>query len=173
MELSKRTGINVGHITHIEKGERNPSHKTLRLITKAIGLPYAILTSLYDKNITEDDIRCKMINHLSYNKVLAIDSFSQFIECPANIPDASVAVKIQDDVMEPLLKKDSYAFMELNVPLANKDIGLFKYNDKIFIRRFIIRKDKLVLRAENKNYEDIDLTENSDFTIIGKIIKQK
>ena len=28
-ELAKRAGINIGHLTHIEKGERNPSQNTL------------------------------------------------------------------------------------------------------------------------------------------------
>ena len=27
-ELAKRAGINIGHLTHIEKGERNPSPET-------------------------------------------------------------------------------------------------------------------------------------------------
>ena len=172
VELAKRTGINIGHITHIEKGERNPSHKALRLITNAIGLPYFILTSLYDKEITEDDKKTNMIDHLTYNKVLAIDSYSQFIECPASIPNASVAIKIQDDIMDPILEKGTYAFLELNVPLKNREIGLFKYNDNLLIRKFIIHKDEIILKAENKKYEDIILNKNSNFTIIGKIICQ-
>jgi len=170
VELAKRTKINIGHLTHIEKGERNPSHKALRSITKALGIPYQILSNLYDKDITDEDKRCNMVNHLSYNKVLAIDSYSNFIECPANIPNASVALKIQDDVMEPYLKKGDYGFLELNVPLKNKDIGLFEYNGKFIVRRFIIRKDKLVLRADNKNYSDINLSEDDNFTIIGRLV---
>ena len=171
VELAKRTGINIGHITHIEKGERNPSHKALKSITKALNIPYQIITHLYDKNITDDDKRCNMIDHLSYKKVLAIDSFSNFIECPSNCENASVAFKIQDDSMEPLFFNNSYAFLEINVPLKNKEIGLFEYNGDFLIRRFIIRKDKLVLRAENKNYKDINLSEDDNFTIIGKLIK--
>lgn len=170
VELAKRTDINIGHLTHIEKGERNPSHKALRSITKALEVPYQILSHLYDKTITEDDKRCKMINHLSYNKVLAVDSYSNFIECPANVPNTSIALKIQDDTMEPYLQKNSYGFIELNVPLSNKDVGLFEYNGELLVRRFIIRKDKLVLRADNKNYTDIDLSEDDNFTIIGKIV---
>ena len=169
VELSKRTNINIGHITHIEKSERNPSHKALKSITNALEIPYKILSQLYDRPITEDDKRCKMINHLSYNKVLAIDSYSQFIDCPENVSNASVAIKIQDDSMEPFLLQNSYAFLELNVPLSNKDVGIFKYKNELFIRRFIIYKNKLVLRADNKNYKDIDLSEDDDFTIIGKI----
>ena len=110
-----------------------------------------------------------MLNHLSYNKVLAIDSYSNFIDCPADIPYASLAIKIQDDVMDPTVAKDSYVFLEMNVPLKNKDIGLFKYNGNFYVRRFIIRKDALVLRADNKKYSDIWLSENTDLYIVGKV----
>ena len=144
----------------------------MRSITKAIGLPYFILTSLYDKDITEDDKKTNMIEHLTYNKVLAIDSYSQFIECPASIPNASVAIKIQDDTMEPILEKGTYVFLELNVPLKNGEIGLFNYKDKLLMRKFLIRKDEIILKAENKKYENINLSKNSDFTIVGKIICQ-
>ena len=172
VELSKRTEINIGHLTHIEKSERNPSHKALRSITNALGIPYQIISHLYDKTVTEDDKRCNMINHLSYNKVLAVDSYSNFIDCPATASNASIALKINDDTMEPILLKNTYAFLEINVPLRNKEIGLFKYNNEFLIRRFIIRKDKLVLRADNKDYSDINLSEDDDFTIIGRIIPQ-
>ena len=170
VELSKKTDINIGHITHIEKGERNPSHKALRSITNALNVPYQIITSLYDKALTEDDKRCKMVNHLSFNKVLAIDSYSNFIDCPPSAANASVALKIQDDVMEPYFSKGDYAFLELNVPLKSKDVGLFKYNGELITRRFIIRRDNLVLRADNKKYDDIVLSEDDDFTIVGKLI---
>ena len=170
VELAKRTGINIGHITHIEKSERNPSHKALKSITTALNVPYQIITHLYDKVVTEDDKRCEMINHLSFNKVLAIDSYSNFIDCPSSATNASVALKIQDDAMEPTFKKGTYAFLELNVPLKNKEVGLFEYNGELLVRKFIIRKDDLVLRAENKKYEDINLSEDDNFTIIGKLI---
>ena len=32
--------------------------------------------------------------------------------------------------MEPKLKKDTYAYIEFNTPLDNRDIGLFSYNNK-------------------------------------------
>lgn len=171
VELSKRTGINIGHITHIEKGERNPSHKTLNIICKALEVPYQTLTYLYDKHITEEHKRYEILDHLAYNKIPLVNSFSDFIECPDNISNASIAIKVSDDTMEPCLKKNSYCFVELNVPLNNKDIGLFKYDNKFIIRKFIVRKDKLVLRADNKNYDDISLSEKDNFTIIGRILK--
>ena len=140
VELSKRTGINIGHLTHIEKGERNPSHKTLRIITNALEIPYQMIAYLYDKANTEDYNRCNMTNHLSYNKVLAVDSYSDYIECPKNITDASIAIKVKDNSMEPKLKKDSYAFVQLNVPLNTKDIYLSEDDDFMIIGKILISK---------------------------------
>ena len=56
VELSKRTGINIGHLTHIEKGERNPSHKTLRLICDALEVPYQSLALMYDKDLPKEHL---------------------------------------------------------------------------------------------------------------------
>ena len=170
VSIAEETQINIGHLTHIEKGERFPSHKALKLICKSLDVPFSFMSSLYDNPITEDQKRYEVLNHLSYNKIVAFDSIDNFVECTSKYSTASLALKVKNDEMDPILKKDSYAYIELNVPLNNKDIGLFKLNDRILMRRFIIRKDKLVLRADNKNYEDIDLSENDNFTIIGKIL---
>lgn len=168
--LAKKTGINIGHLTHIEKGERNPSHKTLKTICKVLGVPSQPLMYLYDRTYTEDQKRYKMLNHITYNKILAVDNVENFIDCPASVPNAGLAFKILDDSMEPKLKKDSYAFLEINSPLNHRDIGIIKYNGETLVRRFIIRRDTLILRPENKNYPEIFLSENDDFTIVGRVV---
>lgn len=173
VELAKRTKINIGHLTHIEKGERNPSHKALKKICEALKVPYQTLMYMYDRYVTEDEKRYKLFNHISYNKVVAVNSIDDFIECPHTIPNASMAFKILDDSMEPKLAKDSYVFLELNAPLINRDFGLFMFNNNLIVRRFIIRQDTLILRPENKNYPEIYLSEDDDFTIIGKVIANK
>lgn len=170
VELAKRTKINIGHLTHIEKGERNPSHKALRNICNALKVPYQTLAYMYDKEISSDDKRYKLTNHISYNKVVAVDNINNFIECPTTIPNASMAFKIKDNSMGPKLPEGSYVFLELNVPLENRNFGLFEFNGEIFVRRFIIRQDALVLRPENRDYPEIILSENDNFTIIGKVI---
>lgn len=169
VELAKKTGINIGHLTHIEKGERNPSHKTLKTICKALDVPYQPLMYIYDRTLTEDQIRYKMLNHLSYNKILAVDSVENFIDWPSDVPNANIAFKILDDSMEPKLKKGTYAYLELGSPLNNRDIGVIKYNGETLVRRFIIRRDKLILRPENKDYPEIEISENDDFIIVGRV----
>jgi len=169
-ELAEKTSINIGHLTHIEKGERNPSHKALRSICKALDVPYQQLMYTYDKTLNEEQEAYHVTEHISYNRVLAVDSIANFIPCPASLPSASVAVKVTDDSMSPKFAKDSYAFIEYNTALDTKDYGLFFYHDQILLRKFIIRKDCLILRAEKKEIEDIMISEDDPFYIIGKVI---
>lgn len=170
VELAKKTKINIGHLTHIEKEERNPSHKALKKICEALEVPYQNLLHMYDRFIGEEALRYKVFDHISYNKVIAVDKVEDFIDCPYTVTNASLAFKMQDASMEPKLKEGDYVFLELNAPLTNRDFGLFCYRGQYMVRRFIIRQDKLVLRPENKDFIEIDLSEDDDFTIIGKVI---
>lgn len=127
----------------------------------------------YDKQISEEQESYDFIKHISYNKILAVNNLEDFIDCPSSVPSASLAVKVNDNSMEPLFKKGSYAFIEFNSPLDNKDIGLFSVNDKILIRKFVVLKNKILLRANNKDLEDIDVTNLDNFYIVGKVLNIK
>lgn len=169
-ELAEKTGINIGHLTHIEKGERNPSHKALRNICKALDVPYQQLMYTYDKELNEDQEKYGIANHISYNKILAVDNLNSFIDCPASIPSASIAVKVSDNSMEDSCKIGEYVYVEFNSPIKNKDIGLFYINGNIVIRRFFFKKGKYLLKAENKAFDDITISDLDEFYIIGKIL---
>ena len=49
VELSKRTKINIGHITHIEKGERNPKDDRTLEISKILNISFNAIKK-YDFN---------------------------------------------------------------------------------------------------------------------------
>jgi len=168
-ELARLTEINIGHLTHIEKGERNPSHKALKNICKALDIPYQQLMFTYDKTINEEEASYNVVEHISYNKVLAISSIDGFIDCPSSIPSSAIAIKLNDDSMMPTFTKDAYVFIEFNSPLENKNIGLFSYNGKIFVRRFVTKKGKITLKADNKSFEDINVSDKDELYIIGKV----
>ena len=169
-ELADLTGINIGHLTHIEKGERNPSHKALRNICKALDVPYQQLMYTYDKELNEDQEKYGVVEHISYNKVLAIDSVNAFIDCPSDAPSASFALKVTDNSMNNSFDEGQYIFVELNSPLNNKEIGLFSVNGDIVIRKFFLKRGKYVLKAENRAFDDIVITDADKFYIIGKVI---
>ena len=171
-ELARLTDINIGHLTHIEKGERNPSHKALRNICKALDIPYQQLMYTYDKTVNEDQENYDVISHISYNKLLAIDSIGGFIDCPSDVPSSAIALKVNDESMEPTFSKGSYVFVEFNTPLNNKDYGLFSINGTVVLRKFSAKKDKITLKADNKNFEDITIKDSDDFYIVGKILSK-
>ena len=170
-ELAKLTDINIGHLTHIEKGERNPSHKALKNICKALDIPYQQLMYTYDKQISEEQANYDVVNHISYNKILAIDSIEGFVNCPSSVPSSAIAVKITDDAMCNSFDMGSYAYIEFNSPLNPRDIGLFSYNGKIMIRKFSLRKGNIILKAENKEIPEIQVKSHDEFYIIGKVLR--
>ena len=150
-------------------GERNPSQKALKTICNALNVPYQQLMFTYGKSLNEDQQKYGLVDYIPYNKVLAVDNINGLIECPPEAPSSSIALRVNDDAMKNSLEKNSYVFVEFNAPLNHKDIGVFCYNDEIIIRKFIVKKDKIILRAENKFYDEIVIENNDDFYIIGKV----
>ena len=172
-KLSNITNINIGHLTHIEKGERSPSHKALKEISKALGVPYKNLMSTYDFELTDEQKKYHVANHVHYNKLPIFGSLLGFASCDVETANADFVIFINDNSMAPKFNLGSYVFVKQNSPLSNRDYGVFMYNDKILIRRFIIRKNDLVLRAEDPSIDDIILFDDTDFYIIGKILLPK
>lgn len=171
--LSELTNINIGHLSHIEKGERVPSHKALREISKALDIPYKNLMHAYNHDLTDDQIKYGAANHVLYNKIPIFGSLLGFTKCDFDTSNADFAIFINDESMSPKFALGSFVLVEQNAPLSNRDYGVFMYNDKILIRRFIIRKNDLVLRAEDPNISDIILVNSDNFYIIGKILLPK
>ena len=171
--LSELTNINIGHLSHIEKGERVPSHKALREISKALDIPYKNLMHAYDHDLTDDQIKYGTANHVLYNKIPIFGSLLGFTKCDFDTSNADFAIFINDESMSPKFALGSFVLVEQNAPLSNRDYGVFMYNDKILIRRFIIRKNDLVLRAEDPNISDIILVNSDNFYIIGRILLPK
>lgn len=168
-KLASLTGVDISHLTHIEKGERIPSHKLLNLICKNLKVPSRSFFNSYDKKLSDEQLNYKYCDYLPYTKVPAISNFDDFIDCPYDFSNAAFAYKVPDCSMGPLLKTNSYVFVEPCGSLEDKDIGLFKYNDTYLIRRLIYKNGKFILKANNKNFNNIKISKSDDFIIIGKI----
>lgn len=168
-DLANMTGINIGHLTHIEKGERNPSHKALLQICDALCVPYQQLSYTYDKTLSEEQLENDYIKYLSYDKVPLISNISDYITCPSKYTKASLAIIVPDSTMEPILKQGSTIFIEQAGILQNKDIGLFQLNNEILIRQIFYKKNKIILKAKDKYIKDLTISSNDLFSIIGKI----
>lgn len=174
VQLAEKVGIDVGHLAHIEKGERSPSHKTLMKICDCLQIPYQPLMWTYDKPYDNERAFCdfdfNLLDHTCYNQVMVVNNIDGLIPCPSDIKTASFAIKMTDDLMEPALPKDSYVFVELNSPVYNKDFGLFCYNNKCYVRQLLIKNNAVFLRALKKGALDIRILRTSNFYILGKIL---
>ena len=168
-KLADLTEINIGHLTHIEKGERNPSHKALKSICSSLNIPYQQLLYTYDKELSEDHKNVNYLDNISYNTIPAVSKIDSYISCPSEFSNASFAYKVSNNAMAPIIKENSYAFIEINGLLSHKDIGLFKLNNEIIIRKLFFKQGKLILKANNKDFKDITISSSDDFQIIGKV----
>ncbi len=167
--LAEMTGINVGHLTHIEKGERKPSQNALKDICKALDVPYQPVSYTFDKQLTEEQERFKLIESVPYNTVPLVSNIEEMIVCPSSIPNASIAFKMNDDSMKTSAPKGSTVFLEFNTIPLHRELGLFKYQDSILLRKIVYRKNKVILKSDNLLVRDIVIEDNSQFLIIGKV----
>lgn len=156
-------------MTHIENGTRKPSHKSLKTIASSLGAPYQELFCAYDKELDEKQIEYDYIHHVSYNKIPAISKIDAYIDCPVKFPNASFAYQAPDNSMHPIIKQNTYVFVEINGLIKHREIGLFKVNDEFVIRKLIYRKNHFILKANDKKFKDIVISDEDDFQIIGKI----
>ena len=168
--LAREAHIDTGHISHIEKGDRTPSHKSLKKICDCLEIPYQPLMYTYDKEFTQEQLDSNIENKICYDKILAVNRIDALIQCPKEMSSASFAIRVPDDSMEPVLTAGSYAFVELNTPLNNRDIGLFSYKNEYILRRLIIRKDSLILRALKDGIKDIKISVDEPLLILGKVL---
>jgi len=169
-KLAEMTDINIGHLTHIEKGERNPSHKALKTICSALDIPYQQLMYTYDKELTKNQEEYDLVNYISYNKIPLVSNIQDFIECPSSVPGACLAFNMPDNTMEPSIAKGTLLYLELNSLLENKELGLFNYNGELIVRRLLYKRNKLVLKADNKDIKDITLSYKDKVNLIGKVL---
>lgn len=71
--------------------------------------------------------------------------------------------------MAPLILQNSYAFIEVNGLINHKEIGLFRLNNTFLIRKLIYKRGHFVLKANDKMYKDIVISDTDNFQIIGKV----
>ena len=169
----------IGFIVNGDANSRITTRKLGKLCKNIIRLDNCFIErprnvdylSIPEEKFTEEHKNYELESRIGYDKILAVDILDDFIECPTYASGANIAVKMTDDTMEPRIRKGEYAIVEFNSPLNSRDIGLFFYNNKFYIRKFIARKDSIALRSENRlDIPDITIDLKDKFYIIGKVV---
>lgn len=168
-DLAKAVDINVGFLTHIEKGERNPSRTVLAKICRELDLSYDFMLSLLQNSLSDENAEYDVTQYTPTSKVLYAENIS-LIECPKLSESVSFITRMPDDSMTPLIAKGSLLHVKYTSFIQNGDICIAVLNGKTIIREFFATNNGIRLHAENINYEDVVITANDSLDIIGKII---
>lgn len=169
-KLGRMCSMDLSYITHLEKGDRYPSIEACKKICDNLDVPYVSLLGSYGKKLDLEQRDRQMEKFICCDKILALNSIDGLIDCPTGALSASFAVKMNDKSMEPKIKKDDYAFIELNVPLKSKDIGLFQYNGTYLIRKLSFGKRVITLKALSSKDLDIKIKKDDSFFMLGKVV---
>lgn len=92
------------------------------------------------------------------------------IELPIEV-DADFVVPIYGDSMEPEYHSGDYVFVKLSVDLSDGDIGVFAYNGEAYIKQLRITDQGAYLHSLNPDYDDIQITADTDFRTIGEVVE--
>ena len=165
------TGIDIGHLSHIEKGERNPSYKALCAICSALEVSVTQFVGSIGKELNEQQEEYGYIKYVPYNKAPLVNIL-EYVDIPKDYKENIMAVIVPDDSMDKIAQMGEHVFIGIAKPVNNKDVGLFSYNGEILIREFNYSSNKIKLKAYNKEYKTITVNENDEFYIIGKLINE-
>ena len=97
------------------------------------------------------------------------DSYSivDFQNPPIN---ASFAVRIQGNSMQPIINDGDIVFVQPNVNLQNGDIGIFSYNGETYCKKLNYNQKNIVLQSLNADYRDITVYNQDELFIIGRVL---
>ncbi len=83
---------------------------------------------------------------------------------------ADHALQIKGDSMYPLIIDGDTVFVHEQPMVNNGEVGIFVYDGEVYCKRLIQEGKKIILRSENKNYEDKVVDLNYSFVTVGKVL---
>lgn len=93
----------------------------------------------------------------------------EYISAPVSCDFAMTA---NGDSMYPVIHEEDYIFVKSTPFLENGDIGIISIDGETTCKKFYLRKNHIVLKSLNPNYEPMHYTikEFSDIRIMGKVV---
>lgn len=169
-DLAAAAGVDTGHLSHIEKGIRNPSKSILAKICKELNLSYQFMLNISQNAVEETSDAYDISNYVPYNKILYAEDI-KLINCPEEIKGASLVTKMKDDSMAPVIEKDALIYVHYTSVISPDDICLVILNGEQLVRKISIKGDSYILIPLNKQFKNITIGSDKDnFNIVGKII---
>lgn len=178
-ELAESTNISKQSIFNYETERRLIPIDALSQIANFFNIP---IESFFSENaedftnikIEKDSIRIPIYSNASAGDgIYAQEKPLDWLELPKSIAkDADFGTFVKGDSMEPKIFEDDLLLIRKNEFLDDGVIGVFQLNEDIFCKKFKYNPltKQITLKSLNKKYDPIEITENDDFKIIGRVV---
>lgn len=83
---------------------------------------------------------------------------------------AEFAVRVQGNSMEPFIDNGDIIYINPNVQLSDKEIGIFSYQGETFVKQLRKYQNKIILHSINPKFKDIEITSPDEFFICGRVL---
>lgn len=82
-----------------------------------------------------------------------------------------VAIRVTGDSMEPAIHNGALAYIKMTKEVLPGQVGAFLVNGAATLKKMIqVNKEQIVLRSFNSNYEDIVISGNDTFEVVGPLV---
>lgn len=179
--LADALGVSKGTITSYEAGVRVPPIDKLEEMAKLFNIKITdfFVNNIENINFLENhstNSRIPIVSHASAGTgkgTFEEDEILDYLELPNKIgKKGDFGTYVIGDSMSPKILDNDIVFIKKENVLDDGDIGVFKLNENIFIKKFKYNPftQEIFLVPLNKEYPIISVRSSDDFCIIGKVI---
>ena len=192
--FAKKSGISKPYIGVIENnshpGSKKPVHPSVRKIKMAavaMDMDFDDLLNMIDEEISiendNDDnsestilsSRIPVLGRVAAGVPIdAIEDITGYVEIPQNLAVRGefFGLKIRGNSMEPRIFDGDTVIVMSSKTAESGDIIIASVNEsEVVCKKFIKYGRSKVLRSLNPTYDDIDVSKNPDFKIIGVVVE--
>lgn len=122
-----------------------------------------------EKSINCEEKQIKLYKNFEY--YLEEKEEKEFLAVPIEDKDNIFAIRANDGSMEPIISKKDIILINKSIKVKNGEVGLFKVDKKIYLRKKTLNKDEeILLLSSNKNFFPVLVTSENKYEEIGKLV---
>lgn len=122
-----------------------------------------------EKSINCEEKQIKLYKNFEY--YLEEKEEKEFLAVPIEDKDNIFAIRANDGSMEPVISKKDIILINKSIKVKNGEVGLFKVDKKIYLRKKTFNKDEeILLLSSNNNYFPVLVTSENKYEEIGKLV---
>lgn len=126
---------------------------------------------LYEDYLREETETVYIYGTVSAGKgSLVSDQAIEEIQCHKPVPIHDMAFKVVGDSMTPLFQDGEVIFTHKTSVIGHGQIGVFIVNGEAYVKKLFKTPHSVSLVSLNKDYPDIELTENDQIEVVGTVI---